>query len=88
MTVIVPPGGFAGLAQMTPASRASWGSAGGMKRGGTRKRRGRASGKRAGASRRRRGAGGARKKRASGLKFGSKAWQAKYNPRMKRKRRK
>lgn len=86
MSVIVPPGGFAGLAQMVPASRAAWGSAGGMKRGGTRKR-GRKSGKRAAAARGRRRSGGARKK-SSGLKFGSKAWQAKYNPRMKRKRKK
>lgn len=83
MAVIVPPGGFAGLSQMTPASRAAWGSAG---RGGTGKRR-RKSGKRAASTGRRRRAGGARKK-SSGLKFGSKAWQAKYNPRMKRKRKK
>lgn len=75
MSVIVPPGGFAGLAQMTPASRAAWGSAG---RGGTRKRR-RKSGKRAAAAGGRRRAGGARKKSSVRKpKFGSPAWRKKY----------
>jgi hypothetical protein len=70
MSIIVPPGGFAGFSQMTPASRASLfrGSRGpSRRRAATRKRRKvRASGKK-------RRSNGKRK-----LKFGSPAWQKKY----------
>lgn len=74
MSVIVPPGGFAGLAQMTSASRAAWGKSG----GGTRKRK-RKSSKRSATAGRRRRAGGARKKSSVRKpKFGSPAWRKKY----------
>lgn len=69
MSFIVPPGGFAGFQQMTPASRQALMPA---SRGtGTRRRRKKAKavkrGKRAKASRGRK------------LKFGSPAWRKKYN---------
>lgn len=70
MPFIVPPGGFAGFSQMTPASRAALGRVGGTpyKRG--RRKRGK---KAKGSSTRRRASGGGRK-----IKFGSPAWRKKY----------
>lgn len=69
MTTIVPPGGFVGFNQMTPASqRALFPSRGGGN-GGTRRRRAKKSPKRAAKARR----GTGRK-----MKFGSPAWQKKY----------
>lgn len=75
--IVVPPGGFAGFAQMTPASQRALtptrGSATGRRRsrkaaGSTvRSRRGKAKG------------GGGRK-----LKFGSPAWRKKYAAKAKR----
>lgn len=68
---LVPPGGFAGFSQMTPASRAALGQ---RSRGPAKRRRRKAS-KVAKASRRgqRRAKKGKRK-----LKFGSPAWRKKY----------
>ena len=73
MAYIVPPGGFAGFSQMTPASRAAL-SRGGASRGSSSRRRRRKSG-RVKAKR-----GRSAKRRASGrkMKFGSPAWQRKY----------
>lgn len=72
--VYVPPGGFAGWNQMTPASKA--GQAGGKVRGASKRRR-KSSKKRASSKRttKRRTT-----KRASGRKpkFGSPAWRKKY----------
>ena len=71
--IVVPPGGFAGFSQMTPASRAALGGTrtrSGTRRrrkGSTSKRRTRARVKRSGSKR------GGRK-----MKFGSPAWQRKY----------
>lgn len=74
MPFIVPPGGFAGHAQMTPASKAALGRVGGVAYS-TRRRKGR---KTKGSKRGRRS--GQRAKRSSGrkMKFGSPAWQRKY----------
>lgn len=72
---IVPPGGFAGFSQMTPASRAALGArTGGATSTGRRRKakkskpKGRASGKRRASAKK-----GGRK-----MKFGSPAWQKKY----------
>lgn len=71
MSIIVPPGGFTGFAQMTPASRAALG---GVRRRGTsgrrRKRRTKAKTRKTRSSRKR---SGGRK-----IKFGSPAWRKKY----------
>lgn len=67
--VIIPPGGFAGFSQMTPASRARLSQIPRGNGGGGRRRRRKA--KKAASGRRRR-SGGRR------LKFGSPAWQKKY----------
>lgn len=70
--VFIPPGGFSGFAQMTPASRIALTQ--GVRNGngnGTRRRRRKA--KAAAAPRRARKAKGSRK-----MKFGSPAWQKKY----------
>jgi hypothetical protein len=71
MAFIVPPGGFAGFSQMTPASRAALGRVGGNGNGKTKRRR-KAKMARA-ASKRTRSA-----KRGRKMKFGSPAWQKKY----------
>lgn len=66
----IPPGGYAGFAQMTPASRLALSSSLGSNRGGGRRRRKKKTAKRA-----------KRAKRASSgrkMKFGSPAWQKKY----------
>lgn len=69
--LIVPPGGFAGFNQMTPASRGALLAPGRGGGGGRRRRR-----KTAKKATRRRASG---KKRSGGkLKFGSPAWQRKY----------
>ena len=67
----VPPGGFAGLSQMTPASRAALSPGGTTTRSSGRRRR-------KSAKKTRRASSG--KKRSGGrkLKFGSPAWQKKY----------
>lgn len=72
MPMIVPPGGFAGYAQMTPASRAAWSGRGTISSGGRRKK--------SRSKRLKRSATSARTPRRSGrkLKFGSPAWQKKY----------
>lgn len=69
--LIVPPGGFAGYNQMTPASRAALfrtSASRPARRSRSRKRVKAASG----TSKRRRGKSGGR------MKFGSPAWQKKY----------
>lgn len=65
---VVPPGGFVGFSQMTPASRAAL-SPRGMRSGGGKRRRRKATK----AKRTTRRAKGGRK-----MKFGSPAWQKKY----------
>lgn len=65
MTLIVPPGGFAGLAQMTPAGRAQWSTRSGG--GGGRRRRRKVKAKSSG-----------RRRTKRKLKFGSPAWRKKY----------
>jgi len=69
--VVVPPGGFAGYAQMTPASRASW--SGSASRGGARKRKRKSSKPRSTRRAKRASSKSGRK-----MKFGSPAWQKKY----------
>lgn len=81
-SMIVPPGGFAGFSQMTPASRAAL-SRGVRSRGGS-SRRHRKSSKRV-ASRKRRTA--KRGKSSRRMKFGSPAWQKKYKVGKFRKKR-
>lgn len=76
-SAFVPPGGFVGFSQMTPASRAAL-----LPRSGSRS-----------SSRRRRKAAKSKKtrtKRSSGrkLKFGSPAWRKKYAAKAKRNARK
>lgn len=71
MAFIVPPGGLAGFAQMTPASKRSlFSGPRGSGRAPTRKRRRKATKAR---TRKSRKSGGGRK-----MKFGSPAWQKKY----------
>jgi len=70
MTIIVPPGGFAGYSQMTPASRARLSQIPGRSRSTRRKRKKKTSARRSSSKRK-----GARKSR---MKFGSPAWQKKY----------
>jgi hypothetical protein len=69
----VPPGGFAGYSQMTPASRASWGSGGSA--GGRGRRRSKKKAK-AGTKRRKKRAGKRAGKRGGKLKKGSAAAKA------------
>jgi hypothetical protein len=80
--IIVPPGGFAGFSQMTPASRQALMPA--TRSTGARRRKRKATTTK---SRKRRGSkakrGGARR-----LKFGSKAWRAKYGAKARRNARK
>jgi hypothetical protein len=69
----VPPGGFSGFSQMTPASKAALTGVRGVTRGSGRRRRRKVKAK----GRRR----STRAKRSSGgrkMKFGSPAWQKKY----------
>lgn len=68
MAIVVPPGGFAGYNQMTPASRAALRVPG---QGSTGRRR---------RSKKRKAAPAAKRKRAGGrkIKFGSPAWRKKY----------
>lgn len=68
MIRVVPPGGFAGFSQMTPASRARLSQIPGSRGGGRRRRRKAVKAK----GRRRRTSGKGR------MKFGSPAWQKKY----------
>jgi hypothetical protein len=67
---IVPPGGFAGFSQMTPASRVALSR--GTRTSGPRRRR---ASNRAAPKRRR---SSARKRNGRKMKFGSPAWQKKY----------
>ncbi len=77
----VPPGGFAGFAQMTPASRAALTPKGSARTGGRRRgRKAKASGS---MRRRKRKSGGGRK-----VKFGSPAFRKKYGAKAKRNARK
>jgi len=69
---VIPPGGIAGFAQMTPASRLALFPPG-RSNGGTRRRR-RSSKKKIRASGRKR----SRKSGGRKMKFGSPAWQKKY----------
>lgn len=70
---VIPPGGYAAFAQMTPASRAALN--GGLPRSKIpRKRKKKASTKRASARPRARAKG----KKKGKMKFGSPAWQKKY----------
>lgn len=73
---IVPPGGFAGFSQMTPATKARFGQAFSSRGTGSRRRRKAKRAKRASRSTRR----SSSKRRSSGrkMKFGSPAWQKKY----------
>jgi len=66
---LVPPGGFAGFSQMTPASRAAL-FPGGRRAGGGKRRKKRATKR---ATKRAKRTKGKRK-----LKFGSPAWRKKY----------
>jgi len=66
---VVPPGGFAGFAQMTPASRASLFPGTATRTGGRTRRR---KGKRAKTVRAKRRSKGRK------IKFGSPAWRKKY----------
>lgn len=68
--IVVPPGGFAGFSQMTPASQAALRGSG--SRGMTRRRK-RKSSKRSSKRSTRAKRTGSRK-----MKFGSPAWQKKY----------
>lgn len=70
--VIVPPGGFAGFAQMAPASRKAL-SPSGRSSSGRRRRKAAAGRKRKGSRSSRKRTGSKRK-----LKFGSPAWRKKY----------
>jgi hypothetical protein len=70
MSIVVPPGGFAGLAQMTPASKAAW--RGSAPRRTSRRRKRKAA--RSGTSRKAKRSGG----RGRLPKFGSKAWRKKF----------
>jgi len=68
---ILPPGGLAGFAQMTSASRARFGQAvKGTRTAGRRRRRSKGSAKKRVAR--------ARKTSGRKMKFGSPAWQKKY----------
>lgn len=69
--VIVPPGGFAGFSQMTPASQRSLFNS--PARSGTRRRR-KGKAKKA----RLRAKSGTRRSSKRKLKFGSPAWRKKY----------
>jgi hypothetical protein len=73
--VLVPPGGFAGFSQMTPASKARLSQFRGS-RGPTRRRKKR----KATTSRKRKSTRRKSVKRTTGqrMKFGSPAWQKKY----------
>jgi len=79
---IVPPGGFAGFNQMTPASRAALGRVGGTPYKKKRRRSAyddvgpKASTKRSRRARMR--LNNKRRKAAGKMKFGSPAWQRKY----------
>lgn len=70
MSIIVPPGGFQGYSQMTPASRAALG---GVRRGTSGRRRKRRTKARKTRTRSSRKRSGGRK-----IKFGSPAWRKKY----------
>ena len=74
---IVPPGGFAGFANMTPASRAALGQ-GGRSTSPRRRRRKKSTAKKA---KRAKKTKGGRK-----LKFGSPAWRKKYASKKRKKK--
>lgn len=67
--VIVPPGGFAGFSQMTPASKAALSTGGSRSRGRRTKRK---------TSKKKRATKRASGKKRGKMKFGSPAWQKKY----------
>lgn len=71
---IIPPGGFVGFAQMTPASRLALGQRTSRGTGRRRRKKGKKARKaRKGSSKRRKTT-----KRKGKMKFGSRAWQKKY----------
>jgi len=72
MTLIVPPGGFSGFAQMTPASQRALSTTSTPRRSVRRKRSGKSTKART------------RKTGARKLKFGSAAWRRKYGAKAKR----
>lgn len=72
-SLIVPPGGFAGVAQMTPASRQALSP---MGRAAVRSSR--RQGVKVGSVRRRRKTRAKGKRSGRKMKFGSPAWQKKY----------
>lgn len=74
MNFFVPPGGFAGFSQMTPASKRALTPMGSMRATGRRKRKS--------ATKAKRRTGGKAKGRK--LKFGSPAWRKKYAAKAKR----
>lgn len=76
----IPPGGMAAFSQQTVANKLALTR--GMKRSTTRRRKKKA----VGASGRKRKKAKSNRKKAGKLKFGSPAWQRKYNKRYKRKR--
>lgn len=77
---LVPPGGFAGFSQMTPASRAALGQASGGPARGRRRRKSKSASR---PVRSKRARGSKRKGQGRKLKFGSPAWRKKY---MKKRR--
>ena len=82
MTAFVPPGGMAGIAQQTPAARASMGLLRPVR--ATKSRSGKAAKKRYNSNKR--FLQGKTKTRGRKLKFGSPAWRKKYmKARKKRK---
>lgn len=83
MAFRIPPGGFAGFAQMTPASRLALQSAMPTSGNGTKRRRARTSA----AKRGRTSAKSKRARTGRKLKFGSPAWRKKYMKNGGRKRR-
>lgn len=81
MKFIVPPGGFAGHNQMTPASRAALGRVGqSATRVGARRKRATTSTRTTRTSSTRRTRTSSTRRASSGrkMKFGSPAWQKKY----------
>jgi len=71
--LVVPPGGFAGFNQMTPASRKALNQASSITRNFGRKKKGRKRKAKASGGKRRR-----RSRKGGKMKFGSPAWQKKY----------
>lgn len=87
MTIVVPPGGFAGFAQQTAATQALFQRAG--RKGGKRsaaKRRRKATAKRAAPKRRRKGAGTAKARKGKARLVKGSAAAKRYMASIRRKR--